>query len=172
MQIPCFLQLGTNQGEKFINLENALNLINEEIGMVISSSSIYETEPWGYEDKETFLNQIIKIGTQHNPEIVLAKCMDIENRLGRIRTKSGYEPRTIDLDILFYGNSIINKNNLQIPHPRLHERKFVLIPLCDIAPDFNHPIFKNTIQKLLENCTDKGWVKKIKNPSPKYPKKD
>lgn len=165
MGVLCFLQLGTNKGDKFENLERAKYLIKSIIGNIISESSVYETEPWGYLDDETYLNQVIKVETQNSPKKLLKNCLDIESRLGRTRLKNEYEPRTMDIDILFYENEIIQQENLEIPHPRLHERMFVLSPLMEIEPDYTHPGLHKTIQELHKTCTDKGWIKRIKNPS-------
>lgn len=161
MDVPCFLQLGTNKGDKYKNLQLAIDLIEFEIGLIGSKSSVYESEPWGYDDEETYFNQVVKVITQLSPENLLVKCLKIENQLGRVRTKSTYEARTMDIDILLYGNQIIKTDNLAIPHPRLQERKFVLLPLSEIEPEYLHPKQKCTINTLVENCEDSCWVKKI-----------
>lgn len=161
MEVPCFLQLGTNKGDKYQNLEKAIVFIETHIGHVEKRSAVYESEPWGYNDEETYFNQVIKVVTHLSAENLLNKCLEIETQLGRIRTRSSYEARTMDIDILFYGKAIIKMDKLEIPHPRIQERKFVLLPLSEIESEFVHPELNSTIHKILEECEDTCWVKKI-----------
>lgn len=141
-----FLGLGTNVGDKKKNLEKAIDLLSEKVTN-IKSSKFYETEPWGYKDQDKFLNAAIMGETSLSPLEFLKFVKDVEERVGRIeRFKWG--PREIDIDILFYDDLIYKDSDLQIPHPRLHERDFVLKPLMDLDPNFIHPTFKKTIRHI------------------------
>lgn len=144
--VKVYIGLGSNLGDKGENLKKAVDLLKEKC-KILKSSSLYETEPVGYKEQGWFLNCAIEIKTNLNPQELLEFLLLIEKRLGRVRAiKNG--PRTIDLDILFYDNKIINENNLIVPHPRLHERAFVLEPLNEICPNFVHPVLKKSINKL------------------------
>ncbi len=157
-----FIELGGNIGNVRATFDIAIEKINETIGQIIKTSSRYETEPWGNKKQAYFLNQIICAETNLNPDEVLKKILEIENLLGRKRKKNNQSaPRTIDIDILFYGDKIINTDNLIIPHPRLHLRNFVLTPLMEIAPGFIHPSFNKKIKDLLKSNTDSSIVRKI-----------
>jgi 2-amino-4-hydroxy-6-hydroxymethyldihydropteridine diphosphokinase len=155
-----FLGIGTNMGTRESNLDHALEKIEEYVGPVIKTSAIYETEPWGFRAKGEFLNLVVKIQTELSPHDLLDKILNIETLLGRIRKKKRYSSRIIDIDILLYGDLIIHEPDLKIPHPLLHERKFVLVPLCEIAPDLIHPVLKKSFSSLLEICEDTGVVNK------------
>ena len=158
--IKVFLSLGTNLGNKQDNLLKANNEIREEIGLVSKLSRIYETTAWGFESKDNFLNQVIVVETDMNPFQLINSCLAIEKKMGRERKNSkNYESRIIDIDILFYGEEIDNGEGLQIPHSMLHQRRFILEPLNEIAPDLIHPILGKSISKLLEECADTGSVK-------------
>lgn len=152
--------MGSNLGDRATNLEKARMLIDEFIGKIHKASSIYESEPWGYEDSNSYYNQVICIQTKIEPQVLLKECLLIEDKLDRVRTKNSYEARTIDIDILFYDMLIINSKELILPHPRISQRKFVLQPLCEIAPSLKHPISKKTVNAYLNECTDTCWVKK------------
>lgn len=155
----AFLCLGGNIGERKLTLQKAIDEINSKVGTVISSSPIYETEAWGVENHNSYLNQCIFVHTKLKSNQLIHALLTIEKEMGRIRTQSAtYEARTIDIDILFYNNECINEDNLIVPHPRLHLRKFVLIPLNDIAPQHVHPIFNKTVHNLLEECPDNSQV--------------
>ena len=164
-----FLLLGSNQGDRGNFLSKALEMISEKAGTILCKSAVYETEPWGFEDPVPFLNQAIEISTEHTPADLLEQLLTIETQLGRIRpfdgcgcsVQVGYMGRTIDLDILFYGHKLVFTDHLMIPHPRLHERKFSLIPLNEIAPEFIHPLLKKTISVLLQGCDDRSRVEKV-----------
>jgi 2-amino-4-hydroxy-6-hydroxymethyldihydropteridine diphosphokinase len=152
-----FICLGTNQGDREKNLKTALKEI-EKFCKIKKKSSIYETEPVEYKNQGEFLNMIIEIKTDISPTTLLKNLQKIENKMGRIREiKNG--PRIIDLDILFYEDKIINTQNLKIPHPKLHERKFVLIPLEEIAPNKIHPKIKKDIRTILKNLKNSKKVK-------------
>jgi 2-amino-4-hydroxy-6-hydroxymethyldihydropteridine diphosphokinase len=161
-----FLSIGTNLGNKESNLDHAIEKIEEYIGRILKTSSVYETEPWGFQAKNEFLNMAVMVETGLAPSELLDKVLNIESLLGRIRAKkhytSAYSSRLIDIDILLYDNIIINEPDLKIPHPLTHHRKFVLVPLCDIAPENIHPVLKKSFRSLLEICEDTGIVKKYK----------
>ena len=156
-----YLGLGTNRGDKPGNLERAINLIAERTGNIFSRSSVYITEPWGFSDDEYFLNQVVGVKTAMEPMPLLISIKEIENGLGRHRTGTGYQPRTIDIDILFYNDLISQTSDLKIPHPLLHERKFVLIPLAEIAGENIHPVYKKSVHALLAECQDQSNVEKL-----------
>ena len=150
----AYLLIGGNMGDRLANLQNAQTAIQEQIGSIQLSSSIYETAAWGLEDQPSFLNQALIVETTFSAHIVLKKLLDIEQSMGRIRQEP-LGPRTIDLDIIFFNDQILDTENLIIPHPHMQKRNFVLTPLNEIAPDYIHPIFKMSINQLLIDCTDK-----------------
>jgi len=156
-----FLLLGGNLGNKSVIFKESLNKLQKKLGKIVKKSSIYETEPWGFIAKDNFWNQALIIETSLSPKDVLKITKETETELGRLRGEKRYTSRTIDIDILFFGNLIISEQNLEIPHPRMINRRFVLVPLSEIAPDMIHPVFKKTIKELLEECTDILDVKKI-----------
>jgi len=153
---------GSNLGNRKANLAFARNSI-ANLAHIIKTSSYYETEPVGFLDQPWFLNQVIELETHLAPLELLSICLEIEKTRGRVRTFQN-APRVLDLDILLYGNMVINKENLTIPHPLLAERRFVLDPLVEIAPDTMHPILKKPMRTLLEECTDRSEVRILKNP--------
>lgn len=158
-QVTIYLSLGSNQGERLENLLSACNeLIN--LGKSFYYSSVYETESWGFDTEQKFLNMALCFETDLLPGELLKAIEAIESKLGRIRSslKSGYESRVIDIDILFYGDMIINSTDLVVPHPLLHKRKFVLIPLVEIDEGIIHPVYKKSIPQLLSECEDTGDV--------------
>jgi 2-amino-4-hydroxy-6-hydroxymethyldihydropteridine diphosphokinase len=157
-----FLGLGSNQGNKIEYLTKSCGLVSEHIGTVIGLSSLYTTKAWGKTDQEDFVNQVIRVWTELEPKQLLNEITAIESRLGRKRTEK-WGPRTIDIDILYYGNLIMDNEEIQIPHPELTERRFVLVPLVELAPDFLHPIFRLSNKELLAFCEDKLEVNKIEN---------
>lgn len=155
----AFLSLGTNMGKREKNLSKAIRYINVGIGHIIDLSGIYETEPWGFESEDKFLNMVVEIITELTPLEMIDKCLEIETRLGRERDDTeGYTSRPIDVDILFYNEEIISESNLIVPHPHLHNRKFILEPLSEIAPDYMHPILGMSINELKDVCPDKSSV--------------
>ncbi len=133
----------------------------KEAGDIVNVSSIIETEPWGFNDNIPFYNQVIELHTPLLADALMRKLLDIEKKLGRTREGKGYAGRTMDLDILFYDNTIIHSELLQIPHPRLHLRLFVLQPLAEIAPTFVHPLFKKNISTLLNELPDNKSFRKV-----------
>ncbi|HNW57795.1 MAG TPA: 2-amino-4-hydroxy-6-hydroxymethyldihydropteridine diphosphokinase [Bacteroidales bacterium] len=156
-----FLGIGTNMGNRECNLKDAIVRIEEHIGKVVKSSSIYETEPWGFKSEEEFLNMVIKVETSLSPSGLLGRILMIESLLGRLREGKQYSSRVIDIDILFYDDLIVDEESLKIPHLRIPERLFVLVPLCEIEPEMIHPVLKKSVSSLLRLCIDKGKVKKI-----------
>ena len=157
-----FILLGSNQGDRLDFLSRALEMIAGKAGALVKKSAVYETEPWGFDAPDSFLNQVVEINTALSPAQLLEQLLSIETMLGRIRpfngcrcsVEEGYSSRTIDLDILFYGQKLVFTEQLMIPHPRLHERKFTLVPLHEIAPGLIHPLLKKTISILLQECRD------------------
>lgn len=156
-----FFEIGGNQGNRLDNINLAKVQIVSQIGRIIIESGIYETPPWGFESALAFYNQILVVETELGLGNVLQVIFEIEKVLGRVRTDERYSSRTMDIDILFFDDVTINTDKLTIPHPRLHLRKFVLVPLCEIAPEFIHPIFKKTIQQLLIECNDESDCERI-----------
>jgi 2-amino-4-hydroxy-6-hydroxymethyldihydropteridine diphosphokinase len=156
----AYLLLGTNLGDKIANLKTASDKISSLCGNIIIRSGIYETSPWGITDQPSFLNQVIKIELKLTAEELLETLLLIEKEMGRVRDVKWGE-RSIDLDILYFNDEIIVKENLKIPHPELHNRRFTLVPLNEIAADYKHPVWNITNQQLLNRCTDKGSVEKI-----------
>jgi len=152
-----YIQLGSNIGERKSYIAKSMDQIEENIGKIIIESSIFETIPWGNENQNNFLNSVIKINTTLDAFRVLKKSQEIENNLDRERVEKWGE-RTIDIDILFYNNEIINTTKLNIPHPFIQQRKFVLVPLSEIAPNYIHPILKKNISTLLSECKDNQKV--------------
>ena len=153
----CYLGIGSNIGDRFLNLQNSIKFLTSDVGGITKTSKIYETEPWGEKDQNYFLNQVIEIETTFNPVDLLKICKKIEKNMGRKKIKKWGE-RIIDIDILYYSGDIINKKELKIPHPLIHERKFVLLPLNELNKDFVHPTLKINNQQLLNNCIDKSKI--------------
>ena len=147
-----YILFGSNQGDKQALLEQACLLINNRCGLLSERSSAYTTEPWGFEAEEWFLNELLVVDTELEPDDLMDELLKIEAELGRVRHPEvrGYCSRTVDLDILYYGDKIIKTDKVAIPHPRLHLRKFALMPLCEVVPDFLHPVFNLSQTQLLE----------------------
>jgi 2-amino-4-hydroxy-6-hydroxymethyldihydropteridine diphosphokinase len=150
--------IGGNQGDRETLLERACKEIELRIGKMLQVSSIYETEAWGFEAEQSFLNQAVVVETDLLPEEVLRQALNIEAVLGRVRNGSGYASRTMDIDVMYIDDKCISTPSLIVPHPRIQERNFVLEPLCEIMPNFVHPILQKTMQELLEKCSDNGKV--------------
>jgi 2-amino-4-hydroxy-6-hydroxymethyldihydropteridine diphosphokinase len=149
-----YLSTGSNQGDRLNSLVQAAQLIDSLIGKVMQFSPVVESEPWGFEAETTFYNQVLMVETHLTPQQVLNLVLEIETKLGRQRIGKEYSSRIIDIDILFYDENQVHENNLEIPHPLLHKRKFVLEPLAAIAPDLVHPVFQTTISELLNQIKD------------------
>jgi len=150
----AFIALGTNLGDRLANLEAALRAMPPAL-RVVRRSRVYQTPPWGYTDQPAFLNQVIEAETDLTPQDLLVFLKDLERRLGRLPTFQ-YGPRLIDLDILFYDDLVLESPVLVLPHPKLHERAFVLAPLNDLAPDLRHPLLGMTVQELQEEVDTQG----------------
>lgn len=157
-----FLLLGTNLGDRVRNLRRAIGEIAKEQISSISLSSIFKSEPWGFESKNYFLNQCISFYTPLNAEELLIRVKRIEKEIGRkIQIDSVYQDRIIDIDILFFGNEIINGDQLIVPHPRITERRFTLLAMNDLSSEFIHPVFGKSIKDLLLECQDHSSVIKL-----------
>ncbi|MDY0084529.1 MAG: 2-amino-4-hydroxy-6-hydroxymethyldihydropteridine diphosphokinase [Bacteroidales bacterium] len=161
MEDQIFILLGSNQGEREKMLQQATEAIERICGKIVRQSCIYETAPWGFESEQWFLNQVIQIKSFLVPETLLEKLLAIELQLGRVRTNAQYSSRAIDLDLLYYSSIHLETRLLEIPHPRLHLRRFTLMPLSEIAPDFVHPVLKKTQLELLELLQDNSKVYKL-----------
>ena len=155
-----YLLLGSNLGDRECVIKQAIDLIQKKIGTVHSKSSVYETEPWGKTDQPGFLNLALEVVTSLSALEVLEEALAIEKQLGRVRLER-WGSRIIDIDIIFFNQEIIHiKERLTVPHPEMQNRKFVLEPLCEIAPDFRHPVLNQTIRQLYITLEDKAIVKK------------
>lgn len=148
-----YLIIGGNMGNRAEHLATCRKCISEQIGMITQASSIYETAAWGNQDNPAFLNQVICIQTSVSPIQLLEKCLAIEAYMGRKRTTQ-WASRIIDIDILFYKHLIIQLPQLQIPHPHIPQRRFVLTPMNEIAPLALHPVLQKSMRDLLINCPD------------------
>ena len=155
-----FVLLGSNLGDRELLVNQASKMMGERCGKIVAKSRLYESEPWGFKSEHWFLNQVVKIETALSPDDLMKELLEIEKELGRDRSvpHEGYVSRPMDLDILYFGNEIIDTQMITAPHPRLHERRFTLLPLCDIAPDFVHPTMEKTNLQLLDECQDAGKV--------------
>lgn len=162
MQVATvFLSIGSNIGDREFFLDKSVELINSSVGAVVAISSIYETQAWGGTDMSEFLNQVIQLETTLLPELLLPKILEIETELGRTRNQK-WEARCIDIDILFYNQEIINTTTLIVPHPYLNQRRFVLVPLFEIAPSCVHPVSGIPIAQVLQELQDNLVVKYFK----------
>jgi 2-amino-4-hydroxy-6-hydroxymethyldihydropteridine diphosphokinase len=155
-----YLLIGGNQGDRLARLAAARDLIAAAGGDIGLASSIYETAAWGKTDQPAFLNQALKVATSRDARAWLLTLLDIEEKMGRLRLEK-YGPRIIDIDILFFNNSIIRDPGLIIPHPEIRNRRFALTPLEEIAPLLIHPVFQKTVRELLAECTDPLAVKQF-----------
>ncbi|TWJ04745.1 2-amino-4-hydroxy-6-hydroxymethyldihydropteridine diphosphokinase [Mucilaginibacter frigoritolerans] len=158
--IDVFLLLGSNLGDRHLFLNQAIEYLNKDIAPVLKISSIYETQSWGKTDAPDYLNQVIVLRTELSARKVLEKVLHIETILGRQREER-WGSRTIDIDILFYGQEILNEPDLQIPHPQLHNRRFTLEPLAEISPGFVHPVLNKNILQIKSELKDDLIVKKL-----------
>ena len=152
-----YLILGGNRGNRREIISSAIDLVTSKIGLKISASTLYESEPWGF-TSELFVNQVIAIKTNMSPEEILSASQQIEVQLGRIRNRAGYEARTIDIDLLYYDSVVLDSPDLTIPHPHIADRRFVLVPLAEIAPDYIDPLSGKKVIEMLQECTDPSKV--------------
>ncbi len=153
-----YLLLGSNLGDREAYLKNGIDLLESRDFEIMDRSSVYSTRAWGKTDQPTFLNQVIHVRSSHDPVTVLSQLLQVENLLGRKRNGK-WGPRNIDIDLLFYGKSVIDLPELKVPHPELHLRRFTLEPLNQLIPDFSHPVLGKTISELLSECPDHGEVR-------------
>ena len=162
-QNKVILSIGSNQGNKLDYLDQCVHFIHHEIGTVIQISKVYQTPSWGFESDD-FFNACLLIHTFHTPQKIWSKIQSIEKKMGRIRSEQlGYEPRKIDIDIISFNDEIIETQDLQIPHPQMQNRLFVLLPLRDIKYDFFHPKNNQSISELITDCSDKSECNPIGN---------
>lgn len=152
-----YLALGSNLGDRLANLKQAIAALSPQMD-VRAKSAVYETPPWGYEDQPRFCNQVVRVKTYLDPEPLLRHLKRLEVALGR-KESFPNGPRLIDIDILFYDNLILNSPLLIIPHPRLHERAFVLLPLMDLDPELVHPLIRKSVREMLASCSLEGIEK-------------
>lgn len=155
-----FLSTGSNQGNSIENLLKTNALIAQQVGFVASTSAFYKTAAWGLTDQPDFINQCIQIYTPFPPKLLLKKLLNIEKQMGRVRHEK-WGPRTIDIDILLFDDCKIFENTIQIPHPHIQNRLFVLAPLAEIAPSLIHPSFKKSIKTLLLETPDKLSIQRL-----------
>ena len=155
------LLLGSNLGDGQLLFQQVISLIDDRLGKLEMQSALYQSPPWGFEHENDFINQVLIMNTEKDAEQVLQSCLQIEVDLGRKRIAQGYGARTIDIDVLFVNDEVIETETLVLPHPRLHLRKFTLLPLVDLIPDFVHPTLQKSIQELLVTCEDNSEVRKI-----------
>lgn len=158
MHKVVYLSLGSNLGDRPANLKSAIERLHD-FGELVTVSSFYETEPVEFVAQPWFLNCVVKLDTEKMPRQLLAGILNIEREMGRQR-KQKKGPRTIDIDILLFGNSIIKSQGLTVPHPSMHERRFVLEPLAELAPELRHPVLKRTIRELCEELPAGQAVRK------------
>lgn len=156
----AYLLLGTNLGNRTQNLFTAITYIEKEVGEVLLKSSIYETAAWGKTDQPGFLNQALAVKSMLPPLNLLHTLLTIEQKMGRVRLEK-WGQRLIDIDLIFYGDEVLAHQDLILPHPEMHKRRFVLEPLNEIAENFVHPIFKQKVSSILSNLTDELTVEKI-----------
>jgi 2-amino-4-hydroxy-6-hydroxymethyldihydropteridine diphosphokinase len=160
MNSNIFLSLGSNLGDRTQNLVLASRFIRESLGEIILQSSLYQTAAWGNQNQPSFLNQVLEVATPLTPEQALKKVLEIEQSMGRER-RGKWSERNIDIDILFYKDLVIDTPQLKVPHPEIANRRFVLLPLNEIAPYLIHPILQRRIDELLESCPDNLPVEKL-----------
>ena len=156
-----YFLLGGNIGNREELLSEAIRKMTNQLGKYVQASALYETEPWGFTHEQNFLNQVVVFDSELAALDILDKTQAIEKELGRVRKTTQYCERTIDIDILFYGDEQIENERLSVPHPRIQERSFALYPLEELIPEFIHPISKKSIKQLKEECTDELKVNKF-----------
>ncbi len=160
LQNKAYILLGSNSGDRFFFLEQACKLLSKGVGSILKQSAIYETAAWGITEQAAFLNQVLFIESALGAEDLLTQILAIEEEMGRVRFQKWGE-RIIDIDILYFNDEMVELPNLIIPHPFIQDRRFTLVPLCEIAPDYLHPKFQKSNQVLLEECPDLLAVRQI-----------
>ena len=155
------LLLGSNLGDSQLLFQQVISLIDERLGKLEIQSALYQSPPWGFEHENDFLNQVLILETDLAAGEILQTCLQIEVDIGRKRTTQVYEARRIDIDVLFVNDEVMDTESLVLPHPRLHLRKFTLLPLLELIPDYVHPKLQKSIQELLVACEDNSEVRKI-----------
>jgi 2-amino-4-hydroxy-6-hydroxymethyldihydropteridine diphosphokinase len=163
MLATTYILLGSNLGNRMKMLLSAEDLIQSTAGVISAVSKVYETAAWGNTNQDAFLNKVIELKTSHSPEALLSLLLAAEIELGRVRNEK-WGPRTIDLDILYYNSDIIQSDKLTLPHPEIGNRRFTLVPLCDIASNYINPIFHKSNADLLVQCSDQSEVKLFSQP--------
>ncbi len=154
---PAYICVGSNLGDKLANCRRGVaELVDDEASRLVDRSRVYRTEPVDYEDQDWFVNFVVKIATALEPLALLDKLKSIEHHAGRRRDSVRFGPRVLDLDVIFYDTMVMDHPRLVIPHPRMHKRRFVLKPVCDIDPHINHPVFHRTAQSMLEDLDETG----------------
>ena len=155
------LLLGGNQGDVSDTFDKVHRLLNEHIGDIVQFSALYESEPWGFESENNFINQVVELQCSLGSEKILSVTQKIEQGFGRkAKSTESYSSRPLDIDILFYDDLIVSVPELTIPHPRLHERMFTLLPLSEKWEQLIHPVLNKSVKQMKEECDDTGWVKK------------
>ena len=153
----AYISVGSNMGDKLTNCQTGINALTDSGAVrLVDQSPVYRTEPVDYLDQDWFVNCAVKIETRLDPPALLKIIQSIENGAGRVRDAVRFGPRVLDLDIILFDDLVRNDSGLIIPHPRMHKRRFVLKPICDIDPDINHPVLQQTMLSLLENLDDAG----------------
>ncbi len=153
----AYISVGSNLGRKLDNCRAGVAALSESAKVrLIDQSPVYRTEPVDYRDQDWFVNYVVKIGTGLDPLKLLELLHSIEHSAGRVRHSIRFGPRILDLDIILFDDLVLNDSNLIIPHPRMHKRRFVLKPICDIDPDINHPVLQRTMLSLLADLDDTG----------------
>lgn len=153
-----YLSIGSNTGDRVFYMAESLKAIEGKIGPIVKKSAIYETQAWGFSGQD-FLNMAVVVETSSDPLKILHTIKEIEMELGRERKSEGYTNRTIDVDILFFGNRVLSGEGLVVPHPQIQKRSFVLVPLNEIAPEYVHPVLQKPVKQLLGECADTGWIR-------------
>jgi 2-amino-4-hydroxy-6-hydroxymethyldihydropteridine diphosphokinase len=160
MPNKVYLLTGSNVGDSSALLKEAKLAIQKKVGEIEAASHLYKTAPWGNTNQQDFLNQVLAVNTILSATDVLKIILNIELQMGRTREKK-WAPRTIDIDILFFNNDFIQEDNLIVPHPLLHQRRFTLVPLAEIAPNYSHPLLHQSIFNILQHCNDDSVVEKL-----------
>jgi len=156
-----YLSIGSNLGNRTENLEQSVSLVEQAIGPARQMSAVYESEAWGFLSENRFYNMCMEVETTLPPYEVMHHLLQIEDRMGRERSADGYQDRTIDLDLLFYDDLVMDTPDLVLPHPGIPERRFVLVPLAEIAQGFIHPVLNISVAELLEKCPDPGDIEPV-----------